>query len=172
MNSSHHSSSRPALRASWVALASAGLWLGAGTVQAAEDARSPRLEPQRAACLLNQPNANVEACVEERVAAREAAQKGELQDGAAYEKNALQRCRSLPAADQPLCEARIRGGGTATGSVEEGGILRELKVREPAGAAAARPPAPTRAQTGVTPAGVTDAVPANPATPDGPKLPR
>ncbi|MBA3596262.1 MAG: hypothetical protein H0W40_02655 [Methylibium sp.] len=161
-------------------VASATLLFGAGTVSAAEasaaDGRNERLEHYRAACLLNRPNANPAACVEETLAAREAASQGELQTGdAAYRRNALLRCRALPAAEQPACEARIRGDGTVSGSVEEGGILRELVVRDRTPADEA-PPANgnTSLPMRVDPSrdGLSDTVPAEPASPHGPQLPR
>ena len=36
----------------------------------------------------------------------------------------------LPAEDRDLCRARMRGEGVTRGSVEEGGIYRELTVIE------------------------------------------
>lgn len=157
-----------------VALAAcAGLLLGSGAVGAAEmSSRNELLEHLRAACLLNRPNANVEACVEEALAARQAAP----QDGAApYERNAALRCRALPAADQPACEARVRGSGKASGSVEEGGILRELVVREQTPASNAAPAdsgVSTPMRVDPTKDGLSDTVPAEPAVPHGPRLPR
>lgn len=161
--------------ATWAACA--GLLLGSGAAAAETSGpptRSERVEHLRATCVLNRPNANVEACVEEALAAREAAPRGELQDGAEpYQRNALLRCRALPAADRPACEARVRGSGTVSGSVEEGGILRELVVREQA--VPASPPVPgAPAGTSIDPdkEGLSDTVPAEPATPHGPRLPR
>lgn len=128
------SSSRPLLRRAALA-ACTGLLLAGGT---SAEPSAERMEHYRAACLLNRPNADVEACVQEAMAAPAAARQGELQehDLDPYQRNALQRCRVLPPADQPACEARIRGLGTASGSVEEGGILRELVIREQGGAPA------------------------------------
>lgn len=132
--------------------------------------RSDRLETHRAACLLTRPNANVDACVEEALAAREAVREGELDDGnSPYRRNALLRCRSLPAADQPACEARVRGSGSVSGSVEEGGILRELVVRE---APPARPAAAPAVPGDAVRDGLSDTMPADPASPHGPQLPR
>lgn len=126
----------PVRHAALAALAAAGLLLVAETV--AEPSAEQR-EHHRAACLLTRPNADVEACVEEAMAARAAARQGELreEDADPYRHNALQRCRALPVAEQPACEARIRGQGSTSGSVEEGGILRELVIREQGA-----PPAP------------------------------
>jgi hypothetical protein len=71
------------------------------------------------------------------------------QDPGQYLRNALRRCAGLPADDRSDCEARMRGGGTTSGSVDGGGIYRELVTREigaPVTAAPtpARPAAPSR----------------------------
>jgi uncharacterized membrane protein len=47
-------------------------------------------------------------------------------DPAQYMRNALVRCDSLKGDDQKDCLSRIRGGGTVSGSVEGGGLYREL----------------------------------------------
>ena len=46
-----------------------------------------------------------------------------------YQQNALARCERLPAGYKQACEERMRGAGTATGSVEGGGIVRESEIR-------------------------------------------
>ena len=45
--------------------------------------------------------------------------------------NALQRCARLPEFYRVDCEARVRGQGQASGSVEGGGILRESVTTMP-----------------------------------------
>ncbi len=47
-------------------------------------------------------------------------------DPSQYMRNALVRCESLKGDDREDCVARIRGGGTVSGSVEAGGLYREL----------------------------------------------
>ena len=44
-------------------------------------------------------------------------------------ENALKRCTPLPEELRRDCEARMRGAGTVSGSVEAGGIYRELVTR-------------------------------------------
>jgi hypothetical protein len=79
------------------------------------------------------PGEDQQACVREAGAARQAARRGDLDDQAgAYEKNKLARCAYLPEADRALCERRMRGEGTVSGSVEGGGVYRELTVTVPA----------------------------------------
>ena len=43
-----------------------------------------------------------------------------------YIRNALIRCDSLKGDDRKDCLSRIRGGGTVSGSIEGGGLYREL----------------------------------------------
>jgi hypothetical protein len=43
-----------------------------------------------------------------------------------FEKNQLKRCRVFKGDDREACEARVRGDGNSTGSVQSGGILREV----------------------------------------------
>jgi hypothetical protein len=47
-------------------------------------------------------------------------------DPAQYMRNALMRCESLKGDDRSDCMSRIRGAGTVSGSVEGGGLYREL----------------------------------------------
>ena len=47
-------------------------------------------------------------------------------------RNALLRCERLSGDDRQDCVARIKGHGTESGSVESGGIYRELVTLEAA----------------------------------------
>lgn len=51
--------------------------------------------------------------------------------------NALKRCEPLPATERLDCLARMQGQGTTSGSVDSGGIYRELVTPEPAAPPAA-----------------------------------
>jgi len=65
-------------------------------------------------------------CQREAAAAAADARRGRLDDGPAdYRANALRRCEALPEADRDACRLRMTGHGTASGSVEGGGIYRE-----------------------------------------------
>jgi hypothetical protein len=72
--------------------------------------------------------------VREAQAARQEARRGRLQDEspAQLEKNRYSRCEGLPAEDRGYCMRRMDGEGTVSGSVEGGGVLRELRVTVPA----------------------------------------
>lgn len=45
-----------------------------------------------------------------------------------YEANALARCDAHQREDRLACQARIRGQGSTSGSVAEGGVLREIET--------------------------------------------
>ena len=69
----------------------------------------------------------------EAQAARQEARRGRLQDEtpAQLERNRYVRCEGLPVEDRDYCIRRMNGEGTVSGSVEAGGVLRELRVTVP-----------------------------------------
>lgn len=163
-------------------------WAQAGRSEAEIRAQ---YQAERAACLSGRSPADQETCLKEAGAAQAAALRGQLADDTArYRANALMRCNALPPADREACRMRIEGHGTTRGSVESGGIYRELVTREvgPAPAPSAAPlpgaplpdaplpgaplpatpaPAATAPATSATPAPV---APAAPRAPGGPSF--
>ncbi|MBC8055020.1 MAG: hypothetical protein H7Y61_00405 [Rhizobiales bacterium] len=101
-----------------------------------------RYEQERARCLAGQSGQARETCLKEAGAARDAAKKGQLNDGdGKLNKNAKDRCDVLTGDEQRDCMARIKGAGNTTesGSVKGGGIIRETKTIEVAPAASTAP---------------------------------
>ena len=91
----------------------------------------------RAACLRGEGGQDRATCLKEAGAAYEEARRGRLDDGRVqYQQNALLRCAVLPPEERGACHARMQGRGTTSGSVEGGGIYRELVTRETAPPAA------------------------------------
>src|SRR5689334_21732801 len=83
------------------------------------------------------------ACRREAGAAQFEARRGTLaaDDSSDFERNRLARCDlHKNAEERDYCIRRMRGEGTTTGSVEGGGILRELIVVVPAEETAAVAP--------------------------------
>lgn len=71
-------------------------------------------------------------CLREAGAAQGEARRGNLSTGGEFEQNKLIRCEAHKNPDdKSYCERRMRGEGTVSGSVEGGGILRELTVTVP-----------------------------------------
>ncbi|MBB4219666.1 hypothetical protein [Variovorax guangxiensis] len=110
------------------ALAAGGfIVFGAQTASAQAPGSDARLQKERATCDgVQQDRA---ACLREAGAARQEAARGGLTSPspAREQVNSLARCSELPAAEQPACEARIKGGPRTTteGSVMGGGVIRE-----------------------------------------------
>jgi hypothetical protein len=86
---------------------------------------------ERAACTKLSDADERKTCLREAGAARVEAKRNGLSDSAEYQKNLTARCNYLPAGDREDCERRMRGEGTVTGSVEGGGIYRELRTIVP-----------------------------------------
>jgi hypothetical protein len=86
---------------------------------------------EKAACDEGTADRDREACLRDAAAAYAEARKGVLESGeGSFERNALQRCDALRGDDREDCIARIRGQGTTSGSVEGGGLYREIRTLE------------------------------------------
>ncbi len=113
-----------------------GVLLAAGAAVAAggklSDAQA-RYQQDRAACNSGKSYQDRATCLREAGAALQAAKRGGTDDGAtAYEQNRLLRCDRLAAGEREDCLRRMRGEGTVSGSVESGGVYRELRTTVPA----------------------------------------
>jgi hypothetical protein len=88
-------------------------------------------QQERAACM-NLSGDDRKTCLREAGAAQVETRRGTLAVGGDFQQNLLARCEvHKNAEDKSYCERRMRGEGTQTGSVEGGGILRELTVTVP-----------------------------------------
>lgn len=120
----------------WSAFAFSAL-LFAGLAAAAGDSLAnarTRYEQDRAACISGQSNQDRATCLREAGAALQEDRKVRATGNAQgqYEQNRLLRCNGLPEADREDCLRRMRGEGSVSGSVEGGGIYRELRTSVPA----------------------------------------
>jgi hypothetical protein len=118
---------RSVLSATAVLAAGGFIVFGAQTAGAQAPGSDARMQKERATCDgVQQDRA---ACLREAGAARQEAGRGGLTSPspAREQVNSLARCSELPAAEQPDCEARIKGGPRTTteGSVMGGGVIRE-----------------------------------------------
>ena len=80
-------------------------------------------------------NGKRDPAVHEAQAARQEARQGKLKDNAdeaQRERNKYARCEYLTGDDRAYCVRRMDGEGTVSGSVEGGGLYRELRVVVPA----------------------------------------
>jgi len=105
-----------------------------GTAQAAGKAPSDaqaRYKADRAACMKGETSQDRATCLREAGAALYEAKRGRLSESEAdYEKDALMRCNLVSAENRDACMRGVRGEGKTTGSVAEGGILREVTTIE------------------------------------------
>jgi hypothetical protein len=87
-----------------------------------------RYQQDLAECEAQQATQDLAACRLEARNALAEAKRNLLNDTTAnlFEKNQLKRCRVFKGDDREACEARVRNEGTSTGSVQSGGILREV----------------------------------------------
>ena len=102
---------------------------------AAGDLSEPqaRYQQERAICMNGQSHQDRATCLREADAALAESKRGDLSGGPdRYEQNQLMRCEFHPAEDREYCLRRMRGEGTTSGSVESGGIYRELRTTVPA----------------------------------------
>jgi hypothetical protein len=87
-------------------------------------------QTDRAACMRGASNQDRATCLKEAGAARQEAKRGALDtktEQAQLEANRLRRCDYQPAGeDRENCLRRMNGEGTTRGSVQSGGIYREL----------------------------------------------
>lgn len=90
---------------------------------------------EKAVCMSGQSNQDKATCLREAGAAYQQARQGKLNDSrqASYQQNALERCKALPAADQPACQRRIENPEDVEGSATAGGVLRKDVLIVPAG---------------------------------------
>lgn len=110
------------------AMASALATAGPGVADA-----QARYQQERAACMSGNTNQDRATCLREAGAALVEARRDGLTttSDSTYVQNRMERCDPLPAADQEDCVRRMNGEGIVKGSVEEGGIYRELRRTVP-----------------------------------------
>lgn len=91
-----------------------------------------RYQAERAACERLGPAEDRRACLRDAGAALQEARRGGLgaADAATLQHNARLRCAPLPADQRSACLARMDGEGTISGSVQAGGLYRELVIVE------------------------------------------
>ena len=123
------------VRAWGLALCTAGALLGATVAAAADRGKLSEAqrtyERDRAACMSGQTSQDRATCLREASAALQEAKRGNLNDGQSeFERNRLLRCEKQPPEDRQDCVRRMSSEARVSGSVEGGGVLRELVTPE------------------------------------------
>jgi len=118
------------------ALFSTGTAHSAGPAGAAEPQKGATPQKtyqyERADCNSGLSGPDKTTCLREAGAALQEAKSGKLADANTdFEGNRIARCGYLREPDKGYCVRRMNGEGTVSGSVEGGGILRELVVIVP-----------------------------------------
>ena len=86
-----------------------------------------RYQAEKAVCTSDQSNQDRATCLKEAGAALAEDRRGRLgSPGGDYSQNAVSRCEALPADERDACQRRMQGEGMTSGSVEAGGLLREI----------------------------------------------
>jgi hypothetical protein len=96
---------------------------------AADTTVNSTAQADRARCDNGTSNQDRATCLKEAGAAQGETRAGNLQGGAAYDQNATDRCKALPASDQAACMGRLNNGASS-GSAQSGGIIREYRQTE------------------------------------------
>jgi hypothetical protein len=102
------------------------VWSAGGTSSEAQQ----RYKQERAHCLSGMSHQDKATCLKEAGAALQAARRNRLETGshASFQVNATARCNAQPADDRDTCVQRITGSGSTQGSVEGGGLLRQVET--------------------------------------------
>lgn len=105
-----------------------------------------RYQAERKACLDGRTGQDTATCLKEAGAARAEALRHRLDNGesrADLAANAVARCAVQPADQRAACEMLARGQGMESGSVSEGGVIKEVVTRS-VGEVATKPAEPAR----------------------------
>lgn len=126
-------------------LSMAPVWAAQPTPRASADAA---YQQDRAACLRSDSQHERTSCLREAAAVRAQGRAKTppmvVDTPEARLQNALKRCTDLPPENKAICERMARGEGRVSGSVEGGGVIRELVTPVPAiPPLEPMPPAPT-----------------------------
>jgi hypothetical protein len=119
------------VRAWGIALCAAGALLGATVATAADPGKVSEAQAtyqrDRAACMSGQTSQDRASCLREASASLQESNRGSLNDGQSdFERNRLLRCERQPPEDRQDCVRRMSSEARTSGSVEGGGVLREL----------------------------------------------
>ncbi len=133
----HHLQTQRRARAAASLIAGLTLALFGAAAQAAEVRGThagveARYQAERKACLEGRTGQDQATCLKEAGAARAEALRSTLDNGedrATLQANALARCAAQPAGERPACELLARGQGMESGSVKDGGVIKEVVTR-------------------------------------------
>ena len=105
-----------------------------GSVFAADakgaDPAKAQYDAERARCMSGTTGQDQASCLKSAGAAYDSSKAGKLKDpNTDFRDNAMRRCAALAGADRTDCESRVDGQGVSSGSVKDGGIVKETITR-------------------------------------------
>ena len=117
-------------------LAGAGICMlpSAYAAKTSESAAQAVYQKERAACIEGRSGQSRVDCLKEAAAALAEARRGRLDNGESarsLEGNGKDRCRWVKAEDRDDCLRMAQGEGKVSGSVQGGGVIKELVTRTP-----------------------------------------
>lgn len=120
--------SRSMIRNSAAALLAAGVSLGAMGQTANVDSPEARFKRERAACLDGSSHQDRATCLKEATNALDEARRNRSSSRGAPDlsSNQLARCERVPTQDREACQRLAMGQGKSSGSVEGGGVIKEI----------------------------------------------
>lgn len=90
---------------------------------------SGNYERERRWCLANTEGEARVDCLKGSGAAAAEKRRGTLDNnGATFRANAMERCEVFEAVERVACQARVMGYGQTSGSVKDGGVIREIET--------------------------------------------
>ena len=91
--------------------------------------RSGNYQQERAWCMANTIGEAQATCLKNSGAAQAEKRQGTLDNnGGNFKANAMQRCTVLTGEDRTACEARVAGLGQSSGSVQGGGVIKQVET--------------------------------------------
>lgn len=86
---------------------------------------------ERAWCMVNTTGVARVDCLKETNAAQADRRRGAVDTNSTdYRANAVARCKVFEGVDRVACEARVLGYGNAAGSVQGGGVIKQIETVE------------------------------------------
>jgi len=130
-NSPNSRACRPLAWAAAALLAGAACAPALAARHAAPGSPEAQYQQDRADCLAGRTQQDRATCLKEAGAALVEARRGGLTsaDAGTLQRNAVARCQRQPAEDRADCERLARGEGRTSGSVEGGGVIKEIVTR-------------------------------------------
>jgi len=139
---------KTAFRTRCLAVAAASL-MAAPLFASAAGSAEAEYQKQRAACLNGTSQEDRATCLREAGAALDEARHHRLDNGETTRQrdaNASQRCAAVKPEDRADCEKMAHGEGVVSGSVESGGVMKEMVTRTVEPTTVMVPPAPPAAE--------------------------